>query len=289
MFKIALSKSKELIKGKRLTLWGVILIYFGVLIGISVSRNIVLVNIACFLIGLPLAFGFMKYLINLYHKKEKLEDLIYYFENYTKNFKLLLATLWYTLIVTIGLILFVVPGIIWMYRYILVYYILITDERVSIKKSFEMSKEKMHGHKFKYFAAPFVLTIAPLVIIAIGTCFVGFGAFNGVKENPTLLDDFAQAVETSVTAEVKEVSGVDITYDFTGLEEVEEPEVIEETADAEVIDINHKTNLGNIGSIILGTVFLGAGYLWLILIYPRLLMVETTYACELLAKDKKEE
>ena len=196
MFKLSLSKSKELLKGKRLTFWGVILIYISVLLGVSFSKDLVVINCATFLVGLPAAFGLMKYLINMYHKKEKLEDLIYYFENYTKNFKIILATLWYVLIVSIGLCLLVVPGIIWSYRYILVPFILISDERVGIKKSFEMSREKMHGHKFKYFAATVVLTIIPCILIFIGTFAVALGSFNLAEENPDKLAAFEKSVMT---------------------------------------------------------------------------------------------
>lgn len=297
MFKLSLSKSKELLKGKRLTVWGVIIVYVAVMMGVTISRDAVLINCASFLVGMPAAFGFMKYFINLYHKKEKLEDLVYYFENYTKNFKIILATLWYCLIVCTGLILLIVPGIIWAYRYILVPFILISDERVSIKKSFDMSREKMHGHKFKFFAAEIVLQIAPLILIFLGTFAVALGSFNLAEENPDKLAAFEKSVMT-FAERVEEMDEDDIDFEFTEVKDdiyqevenyAEEIETISEDADANVIETNHKTPWGYTGVIVIGAILLTAGWVWIILLYPRIIMIETVYAMELLAKDKKEE
>ncbi|MCQ2749932.1 MAG: DUF975 family protein [Clostridia bacterium] len=297
MFKISLKKSKELLKGKRLTFWGVIIIYFSVLMATVATKDVVIMNVASFLVGMPAAFGFMRYMINLYHKKEKLEDLVYYFENYTKNFKLILATLWYTMIVCIGFCLLIVPGIIWAYRYVLVFYILLTDERVSIKKSFEMSKEKMHGHKFKYFAATIVLAIAPLILIFMGTFSVALASFNLAEENPDALAKLEDSVFT-LANQIEHIDNVDYEFDFDDVKDdvyqeldeiVEDSDAAVEEIDVNEIKLNHNTSWGSMCLLVVGIILLAAGWIWFILLSPRLCMIETVYGMELLAKDKKEE
>lgn len=53
--------------------------------------------------------------------------------------------------ISLWTLLFIIPGIIKTYEYILVPYIVFEDDNISFREAFAISKEKMHGEKFNFF------------------------------------------------------------------------------------------------------------------------------------------
>jgi uncharacterized membrane protein len=81
--------------------------------------------------------------------------------------KALLLYLLTKLIVAIGLILLIVPGIIWSIKYRFVMYVLADDPEMSVTEALERSGQLTNGHKMDLFI--FELSFIPWVLLAIVT------------------------------------------------------------------------------------------------------------------------
>lgn len=141
--------AKEKTNGKKMEVWGAILIV-GIVNG-AITRLVdeeILLFLLTFL-TYPLQVGFIKYVLNLYRGKEA--DIHDIFDEY-KNYKVIILTsLLMTVILTCGYILFFVPGIIWTLGYAFVYYLIADGVTGSPKEILKKSKEMMNGYKMDYF------------------------------------------------------------------------------------------------------------------------------------------
>lgn len=103
----------------------------------------------------------------LLEKKFNFELIIEYFKDLNHALKLVGAYLLYTLIVMLGFMLFIIPGIIFSYQYSQVMYILSEDKEIGIWDAFIKSREMMKGYKFDLFV--FQLSFIGHIILGIIT------------------------------------------------------------------------------------------------------------------------
>lgn len=61
------------------------------------------------------------------------------------------GTLLTSVVITVGLILFIIPGLIWAFAYAMVPYVLVTRPELSVSEAMKTSRLMMRGHKFDLF------------------------------------------------------------------------------------------------------------------------------------------
>ena len=154
-------------------------IYIGVTMGISflemaadkfMGAGLLAFNlyIVSFLVSCLLAIGILKIFLDLYDgKKGELSDL---FTKYEQYFSFLLASILVFLIVLGGVILLVVPGIIWALKYQFTPY-LIVDRKMKPMAAIKMSGKITYGHKVNLFL--FYWVIIGLNILGFLCCCIG--------------------------------------------------------------------------------------------------------------------
>jgi len=99
--------------------------------------------------GGPFAYGISLFGLNLARNEyPAVEQLFKGFNQYTRT---LIAYLLILLWVGLGFLLFIIPGIIVLFQYSMVYYIMIDNEEVRPTEALEMSKQMMDGHKMRLF------------------------------------------------------------------------------------------------------------------------------------------
>ena len=98
-------------------------------------------------------------------------DLDYIFKGFNNFGKSLGLSLLGGLIVILGYMLFIIPGIYLTYCYAMAFYILADHPNLDVMEVLNKSKEMMDGHKFKLFRMH--LRFAGLFILCIFTLFIG--------------------------------------------------------------------------------------------------------------------
>ena len=115
---------------------------------LSLSPTNVLLNIVIVCVTAYIQVGVALYSLEVYKgKKVGLETIFSRFN----GFKPIIFTLIYTLIVLLGLILFVVPGIILGLMYSQIFFILADDPDVGVNEAFNMSNQMMKNNKWQLF------------------------------------------------------------------------------------------------------------------------------------------
>ena len=122
------------------------------------------------IVTMPLAVGCTCYLINLIRgrKVDAFKDL---FSKYNIFILIFLTTLYVGFVTMAWTLLFIIPGIIYLYKVVMVPFLL-ADEDVKSKSTFElvdMSKKMMDGYKMDYFM--FELSFMGWILL----CLVTFG------------------------------------------------------------------------------------------------------------------
>ena len=69
----------------------------------------------------------------------------------TNYMRVVLGTLLEAVIITVGLCLFIIPGLIWAFAYAMVPYVLVTRPELSVTEALKTSRLMMRGHKFDLF------------------------------------------------------------------------------------------------------------------------------------------
>lgn len=116
----------------------------------SIIISILGMIITFFLSGL-ISVGVCKFFINLVNKSNpKFSDLWYGF-NFNRVIKVCGVSLLLGIIITIGMLLLVVPGIIFALMYSQIYYILADKPNISIIECLKESSRIMKGHKIELF------------------------------------------------------------------------------------------------------------------------------------------
>lgn len=152
-----------------------LVILFGVELVFSVpfgfSRNYIGIgigNVLGFIVGIFVSIATIKFTIRLV--RERGVDLNDLYTGYPRFLNMLLGSILYGLIVLGGLILLIVPGIIWGLKYQFFGYLIVEqdiDAVEAIKKSGRMTKGEL-GHLFLYALAAFGLNLAGLIACGIG-------------------------------------------------------------------------------------------------------------------------
>ncbi len=149
-----------------LTTVSVIYLFFSALLKIAVEQAIemdfvtsLIFDVAIYAISMIMIIGLMKIALKLYdNQKTEFFDL---FCHYRLFFKYFAGTILYSLIVAVGLILFIVPGIIWALKfYFFDYYIV--DKNCNPIEALKKSSEATMGHKWQLFLFVFLLSIINL-------------------------------------------------------------------------------------------------------------------------------
>ena len=124
---------------------------------ITVMMVVAIGVLIVFLVGLAvevlfcsvIRVGYSQYLLNLVdNKNPDFKDLFSQFFNYKG---IVLTELRRTLTILLGMLLFIVPGIIWSYDYAMVHFIMADHPEYSPRECMNASKVMMYGHRWEYF------------------------------------------------------------------------------------------------------------------------------------------
>ena len=115
---------------------------------LSLSPTNVILNIIILCISAYIQVGIALYCLEIYKGKEAGLEMIFSRFN---GLKPIIFMLIYTLIVLLGLILFVVPGIILGLMYSQIFFILADDPDVGVNEAFNMSNQMMKNNKWQLF------------------------------------------------------------------------------------------------------------------------------------------
>ena len=153
--------AKEKIKGN---LWNIII---GLLITIAISimfsmgyviiqrifgpGNFItyIVEIITDILLIPISVGLYSYIIEFIKNDNFNQNLI--FEPYERTLNVIGASLLVSLLVMVGCICFIIPGIYLAFSYAMVPYLLATRKDLTITETLELSRKMRDGHKFDYF------------------------------------------------------------------------------------------------------------------------------------------
>ena len=153
--------SKEKIKGNIGNIWIGIGIVFaitflfsfasGFIAGIFGEHSIIsfIVSLAIELLLIPLTIGFNAYIMGFVKNNEFNRDDI--FSQYEYSFKVIGANILMSVLIVVGMVFFIIPGIYLAFSYALVPYLLITHKELSISETLALSRKMMNGHKLDYF------------------------------------------------------------------------------------------------------------------------------------------
>lgn len=132
----------------------------------------------------PIILGCRKFFLANTHEKSELEDLGYAFKtNYGNIVLTIILTEIYTLLWTL---LFIIPGIVKMYSYCLVPYILAENPNMKPNEAITKSRQMMDGNKMD----AFVLSLSFIGWSILSTCTCGIlGVF---YVNPYIMQSFAE-------------------------------------------------------------------------------------------------
>ncbi len=189
-----------------LTVIIVFLIYY---IGIFLSTHffagpLAIIPLAYLIFEVGVWVGLVKFLLKLSRgEKAEIKDLFTAF-NYLPSY--VIASVLYILIVDVGLLLLIIPGIIWAIKY-LFFSFLIVDENLSPIEALKRSGEITKGAKWRIF----VLLLVLLVINFIGGVFAGIGllvtiplswmsivhVYNILKGTKSLPEEADKSIETA--------------------------------------------------------------------------------------------
>lgn len=131
--------------------WGIAIVTFFIYAIISGSFSAIPIvgSIASLILGGAFAFGIATFSLTIArNQKEDLKQIFDGFNNFSKN---LIAYLLIVLYVLLWSLLFIIPGIIAVISYSMVFFILVDEPEIGAEEALKKSKKMMNGHKLKYF------------------------------------------------------------------------------------------------------------------------------------------
>lgn len=166
--------AKEKLSGNLGSIWKILIIALGISLATGIVFGILFNNMdADFLDSLlgilmmPLGIGTTAFFISLIENENfEAKDLFKYYHDFVK---VIGVTILMGLIVMLGYICFIIPGIILTLSYSLVPIILIKKPELGIVETLKYSREKMQGHKLD----TFVLGLSFIGWAILGTLTVG--------------------------------------------------------------------------------------------------------------------
>lgn len=142
-----------------------------------------LLSIVSILVTNPIVFGLQKVFLDVTDNiKAKAGNIFYGFKIYGKVIGVTFLTILYTFLWSL---LFIIPGIIAGFKYILAPLILVEDPTLSPNEAISLSKEYMKGQKGNLFGYTLIAYFAFLIVYLIGAGLV-FGAAFGAQSTPIL-------------------------------------------------------------------------------------------------------
>lgn len=158
--------AKEKIKGHLWDFWKITLVAFAATLGLGFIWGLLFFNFKVEFIGhlldillLPLSIGLVNFMINFVNDKDfAINDLFNHYKNFLKVTGTLLLE---GIIVCLGFILLIIPGIYLAFSYLLVPYLLVQRDDLSITDTLRLSRKMMNGHKIDAFV--------------LGLSFIGWG------------------------------------------------------------------------------------------------------------------
>ena len=166
--------AKEKLSGNLGSIWKILIIALGISLATGIVFGILFnnmdVDILDSLLGIlmmPLGIGTTAFFVSLIENENfEAKDLFKYYHDFVK---VMGVTILMGLIVMLGYICFIIPGIILTLSYSLVPIILIKKPELGIVETLKYSREKMQGHKLD----AFVLGLSFIGWAILGTLTVG--------------------------------------------------------------------------------------------------------------------
>ena len=148
--------AKEKLSGNLGSIWKILIIALGISLATGIVFGILFnnmdVDILDSLLGIlmmPLGIGTTAFFVSLIENENfEAKDLFKYYHDFVK---VIGVTILMGLIITLGYICFIIPGIILTLSYSLVPIILIKKPELGIVETLKYSREKMRGHKLDTF------------------------------------------------------------------------------------------------------------------------------------------
>ena len=148
--------AKEKLSGNLGSIWKILIIALGISLATGIVFGILFnnmdVDILDSLLGIlmmPLGIGTTAFFVSLIENENfEAKDLFKYYHDFVK---IIGVTVLMGLIITLGYICFIIPGIILTLSYSLVPIILIKKPELGIVETLKYSREKMQGHKLDAF------------------------------------------------------------------------------------------------------------------------------------------
>ena len=132
------------------------------------SNSELIFDIVTFLIAPCISLGFSYFYLNFIKGENKLSDLFWGFTKFKNAF---IAYLLVSLATLVGLVLFIIPGIIIAFMFSQVYYVLAENEGMSAIDAMKESARIMKGNKFRYF----ILCLSFIGWMIVGAVTLGIG------------------------------------------------------------------------------------------------------------------
>ncbi len=156
--------AKEKLTGKWGMAVGVTAIYF---IGAALLQ---VIPFASLILSGPLAYGLAYYFLKVSRSQPTdVEDIFEGFKNFVKA---MLAGIFIMILVIVGMICLIVPGIMLALGLSMTYYIMIDNPQLSVSDAMKKSWDMMDGHKMDYFILG--LRFIGWALLCILTLFIGF-------------------------------------------------------------------------------------------------------------------
>lgn len=161
---LLMRKAKQQLQGKWVNVAIAALIYYAIM-GIAGATYLLE-----FLVGGPLMFGLFLYLACIVDTNNSNYNLL--FKGFERFVDTMVAGLLYSLAVTVGTLLLIVPGIIVACGLSMTFLIMVDDPNISGVDALSQSWNMMKGHKWEFFCLMF--RFIGWILLAILTCGVGF-------------------------------------------------------------------------------------------------------------------
>ena len=147
-------------------LMGAICVLLYGLIDFAVSTIVV----GSLLVTVPLSYGLVAYFMrqNDYHQ----QDLNLLFSGFSRFVDTMVAGLLISLIIAVGLVFLIIPGIIFACAYSMTFFIMAENPTISGIDAMKASWDLMNGHKWEYFCLMF--SFIGWAILCLLTCGIGF-------------------------------------------------------------------------------------------------------------------
>ncbi len=141
---VLMRMAKESIKGR----WGIAVGTYLVYVLLSMAAGAIPVA-GTLLVGGPLALGFALFILSVSRGQEaEIEQLFKGFERFAVA---LVAMLLMMLLIGLGMLLLIVPGIILAIGYSMTFFILVDNPNLTAVEAMKKSRELMYGYKWKFF------------------------------------------------------------------------------------------------------------------------------------------